>query len=128
MLPIANNTWQPQSLTFAAGNWVLLMSYASETPMITNITSGLLDISTAAITQFGAYWPSNLYAFVINSISVYNPDSNVIYSIVGNGFGPPVALCTSNGGTGNFMNGVVFGQREGSYQQPQFIAYFPDSS
>jgi len=120
---IQNTNWALQTLNYVSltGKWITLMNNLnSNGKEIFNLTSGTLDIKTGNVQQLGEYFPSVDYAVVVTAISVVG--NKQLYSIIGTK-GLTSSIVVSDVVTGDFVSGVAFGEREGEYEQPLFLAY-----
>jgi len=85
---------------------------------ISPLTFGTIDIA-GKITSIRK-WTSLSFVFVVGSMSTMDSEDNKMYTVLGNGAGPPVALVTIDTTTGERLNAAYF-----SSKQPKSIFYLP---
>jgi len=66
-------------------------------------------------------WSDLAFAFVVGSLATMDSANNRLYSVMGSGGGPPVALVTIDTTTGLRLNAAYFQRR-----QPQSLFYLPN--
>jgi len=105
-----------QGLLFAHDKFFILYAASNSRHM----TTGIFYPSNNSIVPL-SQWPDNSLIFTIDGVTISDPSSNVAYSIIGSGGGPPVALVTFDDVNGQFGKGAIFPGSGENYNQPMYI-------
>jgi len=76
-----------------------------------NMTVGVVDRTTGT-PHYLPTWPNKDLVFVVGALSAIDANTNVLYSLMGSGEGPPVALVTVDLHQGNILRYKYFGQHQ----------------